>query len=239
MSLDLAFLRSTGRNSFSRSRVWLQTIVTAALLRLGGKRKAVAAEASLLMSSPPNDPDRADRSGRPGLIGRDTAGFCANRHGDWADADARSPTGPRAARWLGGRWRRHGACCPVGMSHGWFHRFGRAGGVAEMPLPPHLRRRRFQHRSRQGRARRRLFDDLGDASAELLDSSSGSASALILTMDDPCRSSAWSKSAKLAPRPHIVVRARDQDMLRALPRGCHRVRAGDLESSLQLSQAVW
>lgn len=227
----------------------VKTVVTASLLRLGGKRKAVAAEASLLMASPSETTLIVlTAAGAAGLISRETASF-------WQIVTAMgltlTPLLARLGRYAAGRIEgadEGGAAAlvptreaPRAVIIG----FGRVGRLVAEMLALHDRPYVAVDSSIDvvKGARNEGFPLIfGDASRpELLDRLNlGHASALILTMDDPVQAVRMVKKVRgWCPELTIVARARDPDHAAELYRaGATDAVPETLESSLQLSEAV-
>ena len=226
-----------------------KTIVTGLLLRLGGKRKAVAAEASLLMASPSETTLIVlTAAAAAGLVTRETASF-------WQVVTAMGLTvtpllgriGRDAARRIEGEATSDADVLapsresPRAVIVG----FGRVGRmVAEMLAlhdKPYVAIDSSIDLVKAGRAEgfSLIF---GDASRpEFLDRLNlGHASALILTMDDPVQAVRLVKRVRAwCPDLTIVARARDPDHAAELYRaGATDAVPETLESSLQLSEAV-
>jgi CPA2 family monovalent cation:H+ antiporter-2 len=227
----------------------VKTVVTALLLRLGGRRQAVAAEASLLMASPSETTLIVlGAASAAGLIGRDTAAF-------WQIVTAMGLTltpllarlGRDAAQRIERRSEDDAAALapsreePRAVVIG----FGRVGRlVAEMLAlhdKPYVAVDSDIDSVKAARAEGfpLIF---GDASRpELLDRLNlGHASALILTMDDPVQVVRMVKRVRgWCPDLTIVARARDATHAAELYRaGATDAVPETLESSLQLSEAV-
>ena len=226
----------------------VKTVVTALLLRLSGKRKSVAAEASLLMASPSETTLIViAAAGAAGLIseensifwtivtamgltltpllaklGRDVARRLEGSHSD-SEGNAPSRDEPRAVI--------------IG--------FGRVGRLVAEMLSQHDRPYVAVDSDIDAvkQARRDGFHLIfGDASRpELLDRLNlGHASALILTMDDPVQAVRLVKKVRSwCPDLTIVARARDPEHAAELYKaGVTDAVPETLESSLQLSEAV-
>jgi K+:H+ antiporter len=227
----------------------VKTLVTASLLRLGGKRKAVAAEASLLMASPSETTLIVlTAAGAAGLIDRDTAAF-------WQIVTAMGLTltpllarlGRDAARRIEGGSHTHAPDiipsreAPRAVIIG----FGRVGRLVAEMLALHDRPYVAIDSSIDvvKAARAEGFPLVfGDASrSELMDRLNlGHASALILTMDDPVQVVRLVKKVRAwCPELTIVARARDPEHAAELYKaGATDAVPETLESSLQLSEAV-
>ena len=226
----------------------VKTALTASLLRLGGKRKAVAAEASLLMASPSETTLIVlTAAGAAGLISRDTASF-------WQIVTAMgltlTPLLARLGRWAAGRIEgaedsdvalAPSREAPRAVIIG----FGRVGRLVAEMLAEHDRPYVAVDSSIDvvKSARREGFPLIfGDASRpELLDRLNlGHASALILTMDDPVQAVRMVRKVRgWCPDLTIVARARDPEHAAELYKaGATDAVPETLESSLQLSEAV-
>ena len=251
MSLDLRFILSSwGELLVALLGVMLvKTIVTALLLRLGGKRRAVAAEASLLMASPSETTLVVlGAASAAGLIGADTAAF-------WQIVTAMGLTvtpllaqlGSLAAR----RIERRGEADPQGLAptseapRAVIIGFGRVGRLVAEMLAVHDRPYVAVDSDVDmvKAARAEGFPLIfGDASRpEFVDRLNlGHASALILTMDDPVQVVRLVKRVRAwCPELTIVARARDPRHAAELYRaGATDAVPETLESSLQLSEAV-
>jgi len=227
----------------------VKTVVTGLLLRLGGRRSAVAAEASLLMASPSETTLIVlTAATAAGLISRETAGFwtivtamgltltpllanlgrvAASRIDRGAEGDAGSKVPTREE--------------PRAVIIG----FGRVGRLVAEMLALHDRPYVAVDSSIDAvkAARQEGFPLIfGDASRpELLDRLNlGHASALILTMDDPVQVVRMVKKVRAwCPDLTIVARARDPEHAAELYKaGATDAVPETLESSLQLSEAV-
>ena len=226
-----------------------KTVVTALLLRLGGKRQAVAAEASLLMASPSETTLVVlTAAAAAGLIGRDTAAF-------WQIVTAMGLTltpllamlGRSAARRIeGGDAPDPAAVIPTrDAPRAVIIGFGRVGRLVAEMLALHDRPYVAVDSSidvvkaARGEGFPLIF---GDASRpELLDRLNlGHASALILTMDDRVQAVRIVKKVRgWCPDLTIVARARDPEHAAELYKaGATDAVPETLESSLQLSEAV-
>jgi CPA2 family monovalent cation:H+ antiporter-2 len=227
----------------------VKTMVTASLLRLGGKRKAVAAEASLLMASPSETTLIVlTATAAAGLIAAQTAAF-------WQIVTAMGLTltpllariGRDAARRIETRGqagepdikptREEPRAVIIG--------FGRVGRlVAEMLAANDKPYVAVDSNIDAVKAARSEGFALifGDASRpEFIDKLNlGHASALILTMDDPRQVVRLVKRVRAwCPDLTIVARARDPEHAAELYRaGATDAVPETLESSLQLSEAV-
>lgn len=226
----------------------VKTVVTALLLRLGGKRKAVAAEASLLMASPSETTLIVlTAAGAAGLISRDTASF-------WQIVTAMgltlTPLLARLGRWAAGHIEgaeeSDAALAPTREApRAVIIGFGRVGRLVAEMLAEHDRPYVAVDSSIDlvKAARREGFPLIfGDASRpELLDRLNlGHASALILTMDDPVQAVRMVRKVRgWCPDLTIVARARDPEHAAELYKaGVTDAVPETLESSLQLSEAV-
>jgi len=251
MSLDLGFILSAWAQLLAAlvGVMLVKTMVTALLLRLGGRRLAVAAEASLLMASPSETTLIVlGAASAAGLIGRDTAAF-------WQIVTAMGLTltpllarlGRDAARRIERRGEDDAAALapsrdePRAVVIG----FGRVGRLVAEMLALHDRPYVAVDSDIDSvkAARAEGFPLIfGDASRpELLDRLNlGHASALILTMDDPVQVVRMVKRVRgWCPDLTIVARARDPRHAAELYRaGATDAVPETLESSLQLSEAV-
>ncbi len=227
----------------------VKTVVTASLLRLGGKRKAVAAEASVLMASPSETTLIVlSAAAAAGLIARDTADF-------WRIVTAMGLTltpllarlGRDAARRIENRGQSDQPDItptrdePRAVIIG----FGRVGRLVAEMLAVHDRPYVAVDSSIDAvkAARAEGFPLIfGDASRpEFVDRLNlGHASALILTMDDPVQVVRLVKRVRAwCPDLTIVARARDPEHAAELYKaGATDAVPETLESSLQLSEAV-
>jgi len=251
MSLDLGFILSAWAQLLAAlvGVMLVKTVVTALLLRLGGRRQAVAAEASLLMASPSETTLIVlGAASAAGLIGRDTAAF-------WQIVTAMGLTltpllarlGRDAAQRIERRSEDDAAALtpsreePRAVVIG----FGRVGRLVAEMLALHGRPYVAVDSDIDSvkAARAEGFPLIfGDASRpELLDRLNlGHASALILTMDDPVQVVRMVKRVRgWCPELTIVARARDAVHAAELYRaGATDAVPETLESSLQLSEAV-
>jgi len=251
MSLDLGFILSAWPQLVAAlvAVMFVKTVVTAALLRLDGKREAVAAEASLLMASPSETTLIVlGAASAAGLIGRDTAAF-------WQIVTAMgltlTPLLARLGRDAARRLERRGEEGGPGLApsrdepRAVVIGFGRVGRlVAEMLAlhdKPYVAVDSDIDSVKAARAEGfpMIF---GDASRpEFVDKLNlGHASALILTMDDPVQVVRMVKRVRgWCPDLTIVARARDAAHAAELYRaGATDAVPETLESSLQLSEAV-
>ncbi|HTU11050.1 MAG TPA: cation:proton antiporter [Allosphingosinicella sp.] len=228
----------------------VKTIVTAICLRWAGKRRrAVAAEASLLMASPSETSLIVlGAAGTAGLIASDTAAF-------WQVVTAMgltlTPLLARIGRDAGARIEKRGgggepAITPTREEpRAVIIGFGRVGRMVAEMLKQHDKPYvavdsnidAVKEANRQG------FNIVfGDAARpEFLDKLNlGHASALILTMDDPVQAVRTVKRVRAwCPDLTIVARARDSRHAAELYRaGVTDAVPETLESSLQLSEAV-
>jgi CPA2 family monovalent cation:H+ antiporter-2 len=227
----------------------VKTVVTASLLRLGGKRQAVAAEASLLMASPSETTLIVlTATAAAGLIAAQTAAF-------WQIVTAMGLTltpllariGRDAARRIETRGqagepdikptREEPRAVIIG--------FGRVGRLVAEMLAAHDKPYVAVDSNIDAvkAARSEGFALIfGDASRpEFIDKLNlGHASALILTMDDPRQVVRLVKRVRAwCPDLTIVARARDPEHAAELYRaGATDAVPETLESSLQLSEAV-
>ena len=226
-----------------------KTVVTAMLLRLGGKRRAVAAEASVLMASPSETTLIVlGAAAAAGLIGAPVRDF-------WTIVTAMGLTltpllarlGRDAARRIEGRAEEGAQELvptreePRAVILG----FGRVGRLVAEMLAVHSKPYVAVDSSIDmvKTARVEGFPLIfGDASRpEFLDRLNlGHASALILTMDDPVQVVRIVKRVRAwCPDLTIVARARDPEHAAELYRaGATDAVPETLESSLQLSEAV-
>ena len=226
----------------------VKTVVTALLLRLGGKRKSVAAEASLLMASPSETTLIViAAAGVAGLISEESSTF-------WTIVTAMGLTltpllaklGRDVARRLEGSHGDLGGAAPSrDEPRAVIIGFGRVGRLVAEMLSLHNRPYVAVDSDIDAvtQARRDGFHLIfGDASRpELLDRLNlGHASALILTMDDPVQAVRLVKKVRSwCPDLTIVARARDPEHAAELYKaGVTDAVPETLESSLQLSEAV-
>ncbi|HYN47060.1 MAG TPA: cation:proton antiporter [Allosphingosinicella sp.] len=251
MSLDLSFIAGHWASLvLALLGVMLaKTVVTAALLRLGGKRQAVAAEASLLMASPSETTLIVlGAAAAAGVIAADTAAF-------WQIVTAMGLTvtpllariGRDAARRIETRGqsgepditptREEPRAVIIG--------FGRVGRLVAEMLAQHDKPYVAVDSNIDAVKAARLegFELIfGDASRpEFIDRLNlGHASALILTMDDPVQVVRLVKRVRAwCPDLTIVARARDPEHAAELYQaGASDAVPETLESSLQLSEAV-
>jgi len=227
----------------------VKTIVTALLLRLGGKRHAVAAEASLLMASPSETTLIVlGAATAAGLIGAQTAAF-------WQIVTAMgltlTPLLARLGRDAARRIERSSHADPQGLAP--THEepravvigFGRVGRLVGEMLAVHDKPYVAVDSDIDAvkAARAEGFPLIyGDASRpEFVDRLNlGHASALILTMDDPVQIVRMVKRVRAwCPDLTIVARARDPEHAAELyMAGVTDAVPETLESSLQLSEAV-
>jgi CPA2 family monovalent cation:H+ antiporter-2 len=227
----------------------VKAAVTGGLLRLTGERKAVAAEAGLLMASPSETTIVVlSAAAAAGLIGRDTAAF-------WTIVTALGLTltpllariGRAAARQVDGNATDStlqvgtGEAAPDVVIIG----FGRVGQLVAEMLANHGRSYVAVDSNVDNAAacRRQGFPVIyGDvARPELMDRLNlGHASALVLTMDDPVLTVRLTKKVRAwCPGLTIVARARDARHAAELYKaGATDAVPETLESSLQLSEAV-
>jgi CPA2 family monovalent cation:H+ antiporter-2 len=226
-----------------------KTAVTAALLTVGGKRRAVAVEASMLMASPSETTLIVlTAAAVAGLISRETASF-------WQVVTAMGLTltpllarlGRDFARRLEGGGADDGSVAapsrdaPRAVIIG----FGRVGRLVAEMLSLHGKPYVAVDSSIDivKAARAEGFQLIfGDASrSEFVDRLNlGHASALILTMDDPVQAVRMVKKVRAwCPDLTIVARARDPEHAAELYKaGATDAVPETLESSLQLSEAV-
>jgi CPA2 family monovalent cation:H+ antiporter-2 len=227
----------------------VKTIVTAVLLRLGGKRRAVAAEASLLMASPSETTLIVlGAASAAGLIGSGTAAF-------WQIVTAMgltlTPLLARLGRDAARRIERRSVADPQGLAptreepRAVVLGFGRVGRLVGEMLALHDKPYVAVDSDIDTvkTARAEGFPLIyGDASRpEFIDRLNlGHASALILTMDDPVQVVGLVKRVRAwCPDLTIVARARDPAHAAELYKaGVTDAVPETLESSLQLSEAV-
>src|SRR4051812_581350 len=227
----------------------VKTLVTALLLRLGGKRRAVAAEASLLMASPSETTLIVlGAAAAAGLIATDTAAF-------WQIVTAMgltlTPLLARLGRDAARRIERRAGPDSVGLAptreapRAVIIGFGRVGRMVAEMLAMHERPYVAVDSDIDlvKAARAEGFPLIfGDASRpEFVDRLSlGHASALILTMDDPVQAVRMVKRVRgWCPDLTIVARARDPEHAAELYQaGATDAVPETLESSLQLSEAA-
>ena len=251
MSLDLAFILSAWPMLLTAlvGVMLVKTIVTAALLRLDGKRQAVAAEASLLMASPSETTLIVlGAASAAGLIGRDTAAF-------WQIVTAMgltlTPLLARLGRDAARRIERRADTGGEGLAptreepRAVVIGFGRVGRLVCEMLALHDKPYVAVDSDIDAvkAARAEGFPLIfGDASRpEFVDRLSlGHASALILTMDDPVQAVRMVKRVRgWCPDLTIVARARDPEHAAELYKaGATDAVPETLESSLQLSEAA-
>jgi CPA2 family monovalent cation:H+ antiporter-2 len=226
-----------------------KTVVTALFLRWGGRRQAVAAEASLLMASPSETTLIVlTAAGAAGLIDADTTAF-------WQIVTAMgltlTPLLARIGRDAGARIEKRGQAGEPDISptrdepRAVILGFGRVGRMVAEMLAEHERPYVAVDSNIDAvkAARAEGFPLIyGDAARpEFLDKLNlGHASALILTMDDPRQSVRLVKRVRgWCPDLTIVARARDPEHAAELYRaGATDAVPETLESSLQLSEAV-
>jgi len=226
-----------------------KTVVTAIFLRWGGRRRAVAAEASLLMASPSETTLIVlGAAGAAGLIDAETASF-------WQIVTAMgltlTPLLARIGRDAGARIEKKSQSgqpiiaptreAPRAVIIG----FGRVGQMVAEMLTEHGKPYVAVDSNIDSvkAARSEGFEIVfGDAARpEFLDKMNlGHASALILTMDDPVQAMRTVKRVRAwCPDLTIVARARDTEHAAALYKaGATDAVPETLESSLQLSEAV-
>ncbi|HEV2817429.1 MAG TPA: cation:proton antiporter [Allosphingosinicella sp.] len=251
MSLDLRFILAGWPQLLAAlvGVMLVKTLVTAALLRLGGKRQAVAAEASLLMASPSETTLIVlGAASAAGLIGRETAAF-------WQIVTAMgltlTPLLARLGRDAARRLERRGDDDVGGLAptreapRAVVIGFGRVGRLVAEMLAFHDRPYVAVDSDIDSvkAARAEGFPLIfGDASRpEFVDRLNlGHASALILTMDDPVQVVRMVKRVRAwCPDLTIVARARDPEHAAELYKaGATDAVPETLESSLQLSEAV-
>lgn len=225
-----------------------KTVVTAILLRAAGRRRAVAAEASVLMASPSETTLIVlGVAATAGLIGTDTANF-------WQVVTAMGLTvtpllarfGRDIARRIEGRGQDLRDIAPAGDApRAVIVGFGRVGRMVAEMLAEHDRPYVAVDSNIDAvkAGRREGFPLIfGDAARpDLIDRLDlGRASAFVLTMDDPRQAVRLVKKARAAfPELTIVARARDPEHAAELYRaGATDAVPETLESSLQLSEAV-
>jgi CPA2 family monovalent cation:H+ antiporter-2 len=225
-----------------------KTLVTAILLRAAGRRRAVAAEASVLMASPSETTLIVlGVAATAGLIGSDTANF-------WQVVTAMGLTvtpllarfGRDIARRIEGRGQDLRDIAPAGDApRAVIVGFGRVGRMVAEMLAEHDRPYVAVDSNIDAvkAGRREGFPLIfGDAARpDLIDRLDlGRASAFVLTMDDPRQAVRLVKKARAAfPELTIVARARDPEHAAELYRaGATDAVPETLESSLQLSEAV-
>jgi CPA2 family monovalent cation:H+ antiporter-2 len=227
----------------------VKTVVTASLLRLGGKRKAVAAEASLLMASPSETTLIVlTAAGAAGLIAAETAAF-------WQIVTAMgltlTPLLARVGRDAARRIENRGQAGEPDITptrdepRAVIIGFGRVGQLVAEMLAEHDRPYVAVDSNIDAvkAARKEGFPLIfGDAARpEFIDKLNlGHASALILTMDDPRQAVRLVKRVRAwCPDLTIVARARDPEHAAELYKaGATDAVPETLESSLQLSEAV-
>jgi monovalent cation:H+ antiporter-2, CPA2 family len=228
--------------------VLLKAVVTGLLLRLNGARRAVAAEAGLIMASPSETTLIVLATAAAAqLISAETAAF-------WQIVTAIGLTltpllaklGQMAARRVDVHTEDEGAAAGEGdKSRVVIIGFGRVGRLVAEMLTLHGRRYVAVDSSIDTVAACRkegipiVYGDV--ARAELMDRLNlGHATALVLTMDDPVLSVRVTKKVRAwCPDLTIVARARDAGHAAELYRaGATDAVPETLESSLQLSEAV-
>jgi CPA2 family monovalent cation:H+ antiporter-2 len=227
----------------------VKTLVTAVFLRLGGRRHAVAAEASLLMASPSETTLIVlTAAGAAGLIDADTTAF-------WQIVTAMgltlTPLLARIGRDAGARIENRGQANEPDISptrdrpRAVIIGFGRVGRMVAEMLAEHERPYVAVDSNIDAvkAARAEGFPLIyGDAARpEFVDKLNlGHASALILTMDDPRQAVRLVKRVRRwCPDLTIIARARDPEHAAELYRaGASDAVPETLESSLQLSEAV-
>jgi CPA2 family monovalent cation:H+ antiporter-2 len=251
MSVDLGFIADQWPQLLLAllGVMLVKTLVTAVFLRLGGRRQAVAAEASLLMASPSETTLIVlTAAGAAGLIDADTTAF-------WQIVTAMgltlTPLLARIGRDAGARIERRGQASEPDISptrdepRAVIIGFGRVGRMVAEMLAEHDRPYVAVDSNIDAvkAARAEGFPLIfGDAARpEFVDKLNlGHASALILTMDDPRQAVRLVKRVRSGcPDLTIVARARDPDHAAELYRaGATDAVPETLESSLQLSEAV-
>lgn len=227
----------------------LKALVTGLLLRIGGARRAVAAETSVVMASPSETTLIVlAAAAAAGVIGADSAAF-------WQTVTALGLTLTPLLAWLGRMAARQvdrgSAGDPGGLQpsrerpRAVIIGYGRVGRLVAEMLATHDRP--FvavdsdvdSIKAARAEGVPAIF---GDASRpEFLDRLNlGHASALILTMDDPVQTVRLVKKVRgWCPDLTIVARARDAEHAAELYRaGASDAVPETLESSLQLSEAV-
>ncbi|MBV8688450.1 cation:proton antiporter [Bradyrhizobium sp.] len=251
MSLDLRLILRNweGLAAALAGVVLVKALVTGGLLRLSAERKAVAAEAGLLMASPSETTLVVlAAAASAGLITAETAAFwtivtalgltvtpllarigrAAARRADGGDADSSVAVGT-------------GEAAPDVVIIG----FGRVGRLVAEMLANHGRSYVAVDSGVDNVAACRregfpvIFGDV--ARPELMDRLNlGHASALVLTMDDPVLTVRLTKKVRAwCPGLTIVARARDASHAAELYKaGASDAVPETLESSLQLSEAV-
>jgi CPA2 family monovalent cation:H+ antiporter-2 len=224
-----------------------KTLITAGLLRLAGRRHAVAAEASLLMASPSETSLVVlAAAAAAGLIGGETAAF-------WEVVTAMGLTvtpllaraGREVARRIEGQEPHFSETGTGDTPRAVIIGFGRVGRLVAEMLTEHDRPYvAVDSNIDVVKAGREDGFPLifGNASrTELIDRLDlGAAGAFILTMDDPVQAVRMVKRARADfPELTIVARARDPRHAAELYRaGATDAVPETLESSLQLSEAV-
>jgi CPA2 family monovalent cation:H+ antiporter-2 len=251
MSLDLSFILSAWPALLLGlvGVMLVKTIVTALLLRLHGKRQAVAAEASLLMASPSEMTLVVlGAASAAGLLATDTAAF-------WQIVTAMgltvTPLLARLGRVAAQRLEGRGETGPQGLAptheepRAVIIGFGRVGRLVAEMLGVHDKPYVGVDSDIDlvNVARAEGFPLIyGDASRpEFVDRLNlGHASALILTMDDPVQVVRLVKRVRAwCPDLTIVARARDPEHAAELYKaGATDAVPETLESSLQLSESV-
>lgn len=226
-----------------------KTVVTALFLRWGGRRRAVAAEASLLMASPSETTLIVlGTASAAGLIGTETAAF-------WQIVTAMgltlTPLLARIGRDAGARIeKRVSGGEPViaptrDEPRAVIIGFGRVGRMVAEMLTEHgkpyvaVDSNIDSVKAARAEGFHIVFGDA--ARPEFLDKLNlGHASALILTMDDPVQAVRTVKRVRAwCPDLTIVARARDPEHAAELYKvGVTDAVPETLESSLQLSEAV-
>ena len=250
MSLDLGLIASQWTQVIGAvvAVVLIKTLVTTSLLRLGGVSAGVATETGVLMASPSETTLIVLTTALSAqLISPETAAF-------WTVVTAIGLTitpvlarvGHDVARQI--EWRQGKSeplTVPTGEPRTILIGFGRVGRLVGDMLDAHNRayvalEANVDHVTMARREGRpvQFGDAARNATLDALDP--GSASAIVLTMDDPVQAVRLTeKLRKRYPDLTIVARARDTDHAAELYRaGATDAVPETLESSLQLSEAV-
>ena len=250
MSLDLGLIAAQWTQVIGAvvAVVLIKTLVTTSLLRLGGVSAGVATETGVLMASPSETTLIVLTTALSAqLISPETAAF-------WTVVTAVGLTitpvlariGHDVARQI--EWRQGKSeplTVPVGEPRTILIGFGRVGRLVGDMLDAHNRayvalEANVDHVTMARREGRpvQFGDAARTATLDALDP--GSASAVVLTMDDPVQAVRLTeKLRKRYPDLTIVARARDTDHAAELYRaGATDAVPETLESSLQLSEAV-
>ena len=250
MSLDLGLIAAQWTQVIGAvvAVVLIKTLVTTSLLRLGGVSAGVATETGVLMASPSETTLIVLTTALSAqLISPETAAF-------WTVVTAVGLTitpvlariGHDVARQI--EWRQGKAeplILPLGKPRTILIGFGRVGRLVGDMLDAHNRayvalEADVDHVTMARREGRpvQFGDAARTATLDALDP--GSASAVVLTMDDPVQAVRLTeKLRKRYPDLTIVARARDTDHAAELYRaGATDAVPETLESSLQLSEAV-